>query len=90
MDWLIDLLTNRFLLVSLSSWFVAQAHRNQLTVGIQWRCFRESALTKLSPHAARPKTRGASVIKTESINLLYGVGTDSLGKWIYSAATWFA
>ena len=24
MDWLIDLLTNRFLLVSLSSWFVAQ------------------------------------------------------------------
>ena len=24
MDWLIDLLTNHFLLVSLSSWFVAQ------------------------------------------------------------------
>ena len=24
MDWLVDLLTNKFLLVSLSSWFVAQ------------------------------------------------------------------
>ena len=30
MDWLIDLLTNKFLLVSLSSWFVAQALKTLL------------------------------------------------------------
>ena len=30
MDWLIDLLTNRFLLVSLSSWFVAQVLKTVL------------------------------------------------------------
>ena len=34
MDWLIDLLTNRYLLVSLSSWFVAQVLKTVLCTNI--------------------------------------------------------
>ena len=72
MDWLIDLLTNRFLLVSLSSWFVAQV----LKTVIYALETKKLDITRLFGDGGMPSGHSATVTAMCVMSaLFYGLGS---------------
>ena len=72
MDWLYDLLTNRFLITSISSWFVAQFVKTVIHAIVN----RKLDLTRLFGDGGMPSGHSATVTSLATMSaLVYGVGS---------------
>lgn len=72
MDWLYDLLTNRFLITSVSSWFVAQLVKTVIHAIVN----RKLDVTRLFGDGGMPSGHSATVTSLATLSALsYGLGS---------------
>lgn len=72
MNWFFDLMSNQFLITSLSSWFVAQV----LKVIIHWYIHKELNITRLIGDGGMPSGHSATVSSLCTLcGLVYGFGS---------------
>lgn len=72
MDWLYDLLTNRFLITSVSSWFVAQLVKTVIHAIVN----RKLDMTRLFGDGGMPSGHSATVTSLATLTALsYGLGS---------------
>ena len=72
MDWLYDLLTNRFLITSISSWFIAQFVKTVIHAVVN----RELDMTRLFGDGGMPSGHSATVTSLATMSaLVYGTGS---------------